>query len=266
MAEKLLKKKITGIGYETVVLDNGSIPLLAPMSEIAGRLSVFMANACLEPKNGGKGLLISGVPGVHDAKIAIIGGGIAGMNAAYIALGVGARVVIIDMNIDRLRYLDLVFHSRAETLISNSTNIEESVVSADIVIGSVLIPGAKAPKLVKEEHLSRMSRGSAFVDIAIDQGGCSETSRPTTHDHPMYVAHDVVHYCVTNMPGAVPRTATFALTNVTLPYIISIADKGAEKAMSRNNALLRGLNFYKGRLTHKEVAEALGIAYEEAEF
>ncbi|MFO7558648.1 MAG: alanine dehydrogenase [Desulfobacterales bacterium] len=266
LTENLLKRKIVGIAYETIQLGNGSLPLLAPMSAVAGRLSVQMGCACLETKNGGKGLLLSGVPGVAPARVTIVGGGISGINAAHIAIGMGGRVTILDIHQERLRYLDHIFHSQAVTLMSNQVNLEKSILSADLVIGAVLIPGARAPKLIKEEHIAGMEKGSAFVDIAIDQGGCAETSRPTTHDNPMYLVHDVVHYCVSNMPGAVPRTSTYALTNVTLPYVLDLANKGLKKALQNDRALARGLNVYNGKLTCREVADAFNMKYEEAKF
>ncbi len=266
LTENLLKRKIVGIAYETIQLDNGSLPLLAPMSAVAGRLSVQMGCACLETKNGGKGLLLSGVPGVAPARVTIVGGGISGINAAHIAIGMGGRVTILDIHQERLRYLDHIFHSQAVTLMSNQVNLEKSILSADLVIGAVLIPGARAPKLIKEEHIAGMEKGSALVDIAIDQGGCAETSRPTTHDNPMYLVHDIVHYCVSNMPGAVPRTSTYALTNVTLPYVLDLANKGLKKALQNDRALARGLNVYNGKLTCREVADAFNMKYEEAKF
>jgi len=266
LTKNLLKRKIVGIAYETIQLDNGSLPLLAPMSAVAGRLSVQMGCACLETKNGGKGLLLSGVPGVAPARVTIVGGGISGINAAHIAIGMGGRVTILDINQERLRYLDHVFHSQAVTLMSNQVNLEKSILSADLVIGAVLIPGARAPKLIKREHIAGMEKGSALVDIAIDQGGCAETSKPTTHDNPMYLVDDIVHYCVANMPGAVPRTSTYALTNVTLPYVLDLANKGLKKAFRKDHALARGLNVYNGKLTCKEVADAFGMKFEEVEF
>jgi alanine dehydrogenase len=259
MTDRLLQKKIIGIAYETVQLADGSLPLLAPMSEIAGRLAIQMGCACLEIKNGGKGILLSGVPGVAPANVTIIGGGIAGLNAAHLSVGMGARVTILDVNIARLRYLEDIFHSRAVTLMSNSMNIEESCVNADLIIGSVLIPGAQAPKLITRDLLRRMKKGSAFVDIAIDQGGCAGTSKPTTHLDPIYIAEGIVHYCVANMPGAVPRTSTFALTNATLPYAAAIANKGYRKAITDDPALARGVNIHKGSLTCRRVAEAFSM-------
>lgn len=259
---RLLKKKIIGIAYETIQLADGSLPLLAPMSEVAGRLSIQMGCSCLEAKNGGRGLLLSGVPGVGPAHVTILGGGISGVNAAHLAIGMGARVTILDVNINRLRYLEDIFHSRVVTLMSNSTNIEESVAGADLVIGSVLKAGAKAPKLITRDLLSKMKQGSAFVDIAIDQGGCAESSRPTNHEAPIYIENGVVHYCVANMPGAVPRTSTYALTNATLPYAIHIANSGWEKAFQEDSALAKGLNVYNGKLFNARVGEAFGMESE----
>jgi alanine dehydrogenase len=259
LTKKLLEKKVIGIAYETIQENDGSLPLLAPMSEIAGRLSVQMGCYCLEAKNGGRGILLSGVTGVLPAKVCIIGGGISGMNAARIAAGMGASVIILDVNLNRLRYIDDIFQSRVVTLRSNSETIAECVSGADLVIGSVLIPGAKAPKLVTADLLSLMKPGSALVDIAIDQGGCAETSRPTSHNDPIYITRGIVHYCVTNMPGAVPRTSTYALTNATLPYALELADKGFDKAVRDNRALGRGLNVFKGQLTNKNVAAALSM-------
>jgi len=266
LTRALIERKTIGIAYETIQMDNGSLPLLAPMSEVAGRLSIQMGCSALEAKNGGKGLLLSGVPGVNPAKVTILGGGIAGINAARIASGFGAEVRILDISIDRLRYISDIFHSSVIPLMSNTVNIEKCVRESDLVIGSVLIPGSKAPRLLDRSLISSMQIGSAFVDISIDQGGCSETSRPTTHDNPMYIDHGVVHYCVTNMPGAVPRTSTFALTNATLPYIITIAEKGYQKAMKEDRSLAKGLNTHLGTLTCREVGESLSIEWEKIYF
>ncbi|HRZ25706.1 MAG TPA: alanine dehydrogenase [Spirochaetota bacterium] len=259
LTRKLLDRKVIGIAFETVQLADGSLPLLAPMSEVAGRLSIQMGCSCLEMKNDGKGILLSGVPGVAPANVVILGGGISGLNAAHLAVGMGARVTIIDISLNRLRYLEDLFHSRVTTLASNSSNIEESVSLADLVIGSVLIPGARTPKLITRDILSRMKPGSAFVDIAIDQGGCAETSRPTTHDNPIFMESGIVHYCVANMPGAVPRTSTMALSNVTLPYMMTLADKGWKQALDDDRALAKGLNVCKGALTCGRVAEAFNM-------
>lgn len=266
LTRKLLDRKIIGIAYETIQLEDRSLPLLTPMSEVAGRLAVQVGCNCLETRYGGKGLLLPGVPGVAPAKVTIVGGGIAGVNAAHLAVGMGAHVTILDIDLNRLRYLDHLFHSRVVTRMSNQTSLEESIVQADLVIGTVLIPGARAPKLIKQSYLKQMGPGSALVDVAIDQGGCAETSRPTTHDDPTYIVDDIVHYCVTNMPGQVPRTSTFALTNATLPYAIDLAGKGPEKACREDASLARGLNVYNGKLTCREVADAVNMPYEKAAF
>lgn len=261
----LLDRKVIGIAYETVQFEDGSLPLLAPMSAVAGRLSIQMGCACLEAKNGGKGILLSGVPGVRPAKVTILGAGISGLNAAHLAVGMGAQVTILDISQKKLNYIEDIFHARIVTLMSNPLNIVESVREADLVIGSVLVPGAKTPHLITRDLIREMEPGSAFVDIAIDQGGCAETSRPTTHDSPSYIEEGVVHYCVTNMPGAVPRTSTYALTNVTFPYILEIADKGWERALHEDRVLAKGLNVYKGVLTNRKVADAFGWSYRDFE-
>jgi len=266
LTEKLIEKKVIGIAYETIQPENGSLPLLAPMSEIAGRLSVQMGAWCLESINGGKGLLLSGVPGVPPARVTILGAGMAGLNATHIAAGMGAQVTVIDVNIERLRYIEDIFHSHVVTMMSKPMNVHDSVAEAVLVIGAVLVPGAKAPKIITRNLLREMEPGSAFVDISIDQGGCAETSRPTTHGDPIFIEENIVHYCVANMPGAVPRTSTFALSNATLKYALDIAGKGAEKAVSEDSALLRGLNIYRGGLTCRKVAEALGMEFIEPEF
>ncbi|WP_342598609.1 alanine dehydrogenase [Psychrobacillus sp. FSL H8-0483] len=258
----LLEKKVTAIAYETVQLPNNSLPLLTPMSEVAGRMATQLGAQYLEKINGGKGILLGGVPGVPRAKVTIIGGGIAGTNAASIAIGMGAQVTIIDLNADRLRQLEDLFGSNVQTLISNPYNIGQAVKEADLVVGAVLIPGAKAPKLVSEEMIKSMSPGSVVIDIAIDQGGIFETSdRITTHDNPIYVKHGVVHYAVANMPGAVPRTSTMALTNATVPYAVQIANKGYIQACLDNLALQKGINTLAGNITFKAVAEAQGLPY-----
>jgi alanine dehydrogenase len=265
LTRELLDRRVIGIAYETIQLEDGSLPLLAPMSAVAGRLSIQMGCACLEAKSGGKGILLSGVPGVRPARVAILGAGISGLNAAHLAVGMGAQVTILDINQKRLNYIEDVFHSRIVTLMSNPINIVESVKEADLVIGSVLIPGAKTPHLITRELLREMEPGSALVDIAIDQGGCAETSRPTTHDNPTYIEEGIVHYCVTNMPGAVPRTSTYALTNVTFPYVLELAGKGWERALHENRALAKGLNVYEGVLTNRKVADAFGWEYRDFE-
>ena len=259
--QALLERKVIGIAYETVQGDDGSLPLLTPMSEVAGRLSVQAGCHCLEAVNGGRGLLLAGVPGVRPARVTIIGGGVSGINAAHLAAGMGARVTILDVSADRMRYLEDIFHSRVETLMSSAANIRQCLSESDLVIGAVLIPGAKAPKLISRDDLNLMKKGSAFVDIAIDQGGCAETSRPTTHGDPIFSENGVVHYCVANMPGAVPFTSTYALTNVTLPYAVKIADMGAEGAMRSIQALRKGLNVCMGRLSNEAVALAHGMKF-----
>lgn len=257
----LLDKKVIGIAYETIQLDDGSLPLLAPMSEVAGRLSIQKGAFCLESRNGGSGVLLSGVSGVPPANIVILGAGVVGVNACQIAVGIGARVSVLDVNPIKLRYVRDIMGGHITTVMSNSGNIGEEVSKADLVIGAVLIPGARAPILISENLVKKMKPGSAIVDIAVDQGGCCETTRPTTHANPTYKLHGVVHYAVTNMPGDVPRTSTFALTNSTLSYALEIANKGCERAFSENPALLKGLNTYKGALTYKAVAETHNIPY-----
>jgi len=264
LTKALLEKKVVGIAYETVQLANGTLPLLTPMSEVAGRMSVQLGAQFLEKVEGGKGVLLSGVPGVRRSKVTIIGGGVAGTNAAKIAIGMGADVTMIDLNPDRLRQLDDIFGYQVQTLISNPYNIAEAIKDSDLVIGSVLIPGAKAPKLVNEEMVKSMEEGSVLVDIAIDQGGSFETTdRITTHDDPTYIKHGVVHYAVANMPGAVPRTSTIALTNVTVPYALEIANKGFKEACLGNEALLKGLNTFDGCVTYKAVADAQGLPFSD---
>jgi alanine dehydrogenase len=262
LTKALIDKKVVGIAYETVQLSSGSLPLLTPMSEVAGRMATQIGAQFLEKVHGGKGILLAGVPGVNRGKVTIIGGGVAGTNAAKMAIGLGASVTIIDLSPDRLRQLDDIFGSDVTTLMSNPYNIAEEVKSSDLVIGAVLIPGAKAPKLVTEEMIQSMSPGSVVVDIAIDQGGIFETTdRITTHDKPTYDKHGVVHYAVANMPGAVPRTSTMALTNVTVPYALQIANKGYKKACLENEALLKGINTLEGYVTYAAVAEAHGLEY-----
>ncbi|HEY2422108.1 MAG TPA: alanine dehydrogenase [Neobacillus sp.] len=264
LTKALIDKKVVGIAYETVQLANKSLPLLTPMSEVAGRMAPQIGAQFLEKVNGGKGILLSGVPGVQRGIVTIIGGGVAGTNAAKMAIGLGAKVTIIDLNPDRLRQLDDIFGSEITTLMSNPYNIAEAVKESDLVIGAVLIPGAKAPKLVTEEMIQSMKPGSVVVDIAIDQGGIFEsTDRITTHDNPTYVKHGVVHYAVANMPGAVPRTSTIALTNVTVPYAIQIANKGYQQACLTNEALLKGINTLGGFVTYEAVADAHGLEFSD---
>ncbi|PYE92130.1 alanine dehydrogenase [Bacillus sp. 196mf] len=265
LTKALIEKKVVAIAYETVQLENRSLPLLAPMSEVAGRMAAQIGAQFLEKNKGGKGILLAGVPGVKRGKVTIIGGGQAGTNAAKIAVGLGADVTIIDLSAERLRQLDDIFGNQVKTLMSNPYNIAEAVKESDLVIGAVLIPGAKAPKLVTEEMIKSMEPGSVVVDIAIDQGGIFETTdRITTHDNPTYEKHGVVHYAVANMPGAVPRTSTLALTNVTVPYAVQIANKGYKEACLGNSALLKGINTLDGYVTFEAVAEAHGVEYKGA--
>ncbi len=258
VTRELLARKVTGIAYETIQLDDGSLPLLTPMSEIAGRLSIQVGAWCLQAENGGRGILLGGASGVRPGKVVILGAGMAGTAACQIAAGMGAYVSILDINPTKLRYVhDILGH--VTTLMSNRANVEEEVVDADLVIGSVLIPGAKAPKLISRSLVKRMKAGSAFVDISIDQGGCAETSRPTTHLQPIYLEEDVVHYCVTNMPASVPHTSTYALTNSTLSYGLELANRGFPQALIRNKALAKGLNTYDGKIIHEGVATAFNL-------
>jgi alanine dehydrogenase len=256
LTDKLLESKVIGIAYETVRDSQGMLPLLVPMSEVAGRMSVQVGASYLEKERGGRGILLGGVPGVPPAHVAILGGGIVGTNAARIALGFGAKVTLIDINLNRLRELDDIFGGRLYTLASNSYNIAQATREADLVIGAVLIPGATAPKLVTRAMVSQMKTGAVIVDVAIDQGGCVETARPTSHSDPSFVVDGVVHYCVTNMPGAVPHTSTLALTNSTFPYLIRLANLGAREALRQDAGLTEGLNTWLGALTHRGVAES----------
>jgi alanine dehydrogenase len=249
------------VAYETVTDANGHLPLLAPMSQVAGRMSIQAGAHCLEKEQGGAGVLLAGVPGVAPAKVVIIGGGVVGENAAYMAAGIGADVTVIDRNVETMRALVVRFGGSVKTLYSTALAIEQEVMDADLVIGAVLVPGAKTPKLLSREQVARMRPGSVLVDVAIDQGGCFETSRPTTHAEPTYVVDDVVHYCVANMPGAVARTSTYALNNVTLPFILQIAGKGVNRALLDNPHLMAGLNVYRGKVTYRAVAEDLGYDY-----
>jgi alanine dehydrogenase len=259
--EGLIKSGATCIAYETVTDARGGLPLLAPMSEVAGRMSVQVGAHCLEKEQGGAGILLGGVPGVAAAKVVILGGGVSGTNAARMAMGMEAYVTVIDRSLPRLNELDMQFGAQLHTLFSTVENIEREVVSADLVIGAVLVPGGAAPKLVTRAMVRRMRPGSVMVDIAIDQGGCFETSRPTTHAKPTYVEDGVIHYCVTNMPGAVARTSTFALNNATLPFALALADKGWRRALADNAHLRRGLNIEAGKVTHEAVAHDLGYEY-----
>lgn len=259
LTRTLMDKGVTGIAYETVELATGELPLLTPMSEVAGRIAVQVGAHYLEKKHGGRGVLLGGVPGVRPATVGIIGGGVVGTSAAQIALGMGAHVVLLDTNRDRLRYLEEVLHGRLTTLSSNALTIDETVQMADVLIGAVLIKGAKAPRLVTQDMIARMNPGSVVIDVAVDQGGCIETTRPTTHSEPLYTVHDVIHYGVTNMPAAVPRTSTFALSNVTLPYVLKLARFGLNEALQRDAALARGVNTHRYALTCAPVAEAFGL-------
>jgi alanine dehydrogenase len=261
LTKALLDKRITGIAYETITGKGGSLPLLTPMSEVAGRMSIQVGAFYLQKPNGGRGVLLGGVPGVLPADVVILGGGIVGINAAKMAVGLGADVTILDTNADRLRYLDDVFLGRVRTLASNKAHISQAVRRADILVGGVLIPGAAAPKLVTREMIGEMKKGSVIVDVAIDQGGCVETAKPTTHSNPVYTVDGVIHYCVANMPGAVPRTSTIALTNATLPYVRQIAKHGFRTAIEKTAGLAEGVNTFDGRLTYEAVAEAQGRDY-----
>jgi alanine dehydrogenase len=261
----LLEAGIIGIAYETVTDARGGLPLLAPMSEVAGRMAIQAGAHCLEMASGGRGQLLGGVPGVMAARVVVLGGGVVGTNAARMAMGLGAHVTVLDVSLPRLYDLDLRFGSKLQTVYSTIASIEESILAADVVIGAVLVPGAAAPKLITEAMVKGMKKGSVLVDVAIDQGGCAATSRPTTHAEPTYKLHDVVHYCVANMPGAVARTSTFALNNATLPFVVALAEQGPEKAMAMNQHLRAGLNVYKGTLTYKAVAEAQKRPYKHAE-
>jgi alanine dehydrogenase len=263
---KLMERRIVGIGYETVQEQDGSLPLLRPMSEIAGRASVLAGGMCLEARHGGRGVLLCGASGVPPAKVVILGAGVAGTNACKVALGIGARVSILDIHPERLSYLHDITQGHIATFISNRMTIGEEIAGADLVIGAVLIPGAHAPKLVTRQMLKRMRPGSAVVDISVDQGGCFETTRPTTHENPTYLEEGIVHYCVTNIPGVFPRTSTFALTNATFPYVLQIADKGYKKAMQENAALRKGLNLMEGQVVYQAVAESFGLPFIQEPF
>ncbi len=258
----LIKSQCVAIAYETVELKDGRLPLLQPMSEVAGRMSVQEAARFLEMPQGGAGLLLGGVPGVAPAKVLVIGGGVVGINAAKMACGLGADVTIMDINLERLRYLSDVMPANCKQIMYNPHNVKEEIRQSDVVIGAVLVAGAKAPKLVTREMIAGMKKGAVMVDVAIDQGGCFETSRPTTHKDPVFEVNGVVQYCVANIPGAVPRTSTLALTNATFPYALAIADKGWKQALEEDPALGKGLNVCDGKLVYKPVAEALNLPYE----
>jgi alanine dehydrogenase len=264
LTDRLLERKVIGIAYETVRDRQGTLPLLTPMSEVAGRMSVQVGAAYLEKERGGRGILLGGVPGVPPAHVCILGGGVVGTNAARIALGFGAKVTLVDVNLNRLRELDDIFNGRLYTLASNSYNVGHATREADLVIGGVLIPGATAPKIVTRAMVSQMKKGAVIVDVAIDQGGCVETARPTSHSDPSYMVDGVVHYCVTNMPGAVPNTSTLALTNSTFPYLLRMANLGVREALRQDAGLAEGLNTWMGTLTHHGVAESQQRAWTAA--
>lgn len=261
LTEQLLKRKVTGIAYETITDRRGGLPLLTPMSEVAGRMAIQVGAHYLEKMAGGRGILLGGVPGVPAAKVVIIGGGVVGTNAAKIAVGMGANVTIIDNNLDRLRELDDIFLTKISTLASSAYMIHDSISTADLIVGAVLVPGASAPKLVTRNMLKDVPNGAVIVDVAVDQGGCIETTHPTTHSDPTYYVEGVLHYCVANMPGAVPRTSTFALTNATLPYAVKLANKGFFEAIRSDPGLKEGVNTYAGHCTYEAVAAAQGIPY-----
>ncbi len=265
LTRTMVESGVLGIAYETVELPDGHLPLLQPMSEVAGRMSVQIGAYYLERMNGGRGKLLSGIPGVRPADVVIIGGGTVGTNAAKIALGMGANVAILDINLERLRYLDDVLGGRLVTMASNRWNIAEAVKRADLLIGAVLVKGARAPKLVTREMIRTMKPGSVVVDVAVDQGGCIETTHPTTHSNPTYLVDGVVHYCVSNMPGAVPRTSTYGLSNATLPYTIKLANLGPKEAIKQDPALAKGVNTYRGHITYPAVAEAFGMDWTSLE-
>jgi alanine dehydrogenase len=261
LTKKLAEKKVASVAYETIELDDGSLPLLRPMSEVAGRMAVQVGAMCLEKEKGGKGVLLGGVPGTRRGRVVILGGGVVGRNAATIAIGMGAICTVLDVRADTMTYLADVFGGAIETLYSNPTNIEQAVARADLVVGGVLLAGARAPKLVTEGMIKGMEPGSVVVDVAVDQGGCIETCRPTTHDNPTYEVHGVVHYCVANMPGAVSQTSTWALTNTTVPYAVKMAEMGLEAAIKSDRALAKGVNVYKGHVTYEAVAQAHKLEY-----
>jgi alanine dehydrogenase len=259
LTQALLRRKIIGLAYETVQLEDGSLPLLTPMSEIAGKMSIQVGAHYLQKENGGSGVLLGGVPGTEAGKVAIIGAGTVGANAARLAVGMGANVTILDIDLNKLRYLKDIFANNLTALMSNSSNIEAAVTNADLVVGAVLIPGARAPRLVTKDMISKMREGSVVVDVAVDQGGCIETTVPTSFDNPTFVVDGVIHYCVANLPSAVARTSTFALTSVTFPYVLKLANLGYKEALRSDSALGKGLNLFKGKVTNKPVADCLGF-------
>jgi len=266
LGAEMLKRGVNGVAYETIEYPDNSLPLLTPMSAVAGRMAVQVGAVCLEKEHGGKGILLGGVPGVLRGRVAIIGGGHVGANAARLALGLGAQVTVLDISHKTLRYLDDVYEGRIHTLYSDTDSIERAVREADLLIGAVLVAGARAPTLVSKDLVSKMEAGSVIVDVAVDQGGCVETCRPTDHDNPTYELHGVVHYCVANMPGAVPRTSTHALTNATIPYMQMIASQGLEEAAKTDPAIALGINTYRGKCPHQAVAGALGVAHTPLSF
>jgi alanine dehydrogenase len=261
LTRRLAESGVASVAYETIQLEDGSLPLLRPMSEVAGRMAVQVGATFLERERGGKGLLLGGVPGTRRGRVVVLGGGVVGRNAATIAVGMGAQVTVLDVRAETMAHLEDVFGGAIETLYSNPTHIEETVARADLVVGAVLVTGAAAPKLVTRELVAQMQKGSVIVDVAVDQGGCIATCRPTTHDHPTYEVHGVVHYCVPNMPGAVPQTSTWALTNVTIPYAVTIASDGLAAAAKADRALRLGINTYAGHVTCEPVARAHGVEY-----
>lgn len=262
LTKALLDRKIVGIAYETIQPADGSLPLLAPMSAVAGRMATQIGATYLQKDHGGKGMLLGGVTGVARANVTILGGGVVGVNAAKMAVGLGAKVTILDVNVDRLEYLNDIFGNSIHTLYSNNEQIERSVIDSDLVISAILVPGAKAPKLVTRQMVSRMQPGGVIIDVAVDQGGAVETCRPTSHEHPTYSVDNIIHYAVPNMPGAVPRTSTYALTNVTLRYALMLANLGWKEAVAKDPALFKGVNIAHGKLTYRAVAEDLGLPYE----
>ena len=266
LTQVLLDARISGVAYETVQLDNGKLPLLAPMSQVAGRMAIQVGAHFLEKEAGGRGVLLAGVPGVAPGHVTILGSGTVAVNAAQMAVGLGAEVTMLGRNLPKLAELDTLFRGRITTLASSRHTIEEELAQADLVVGAVLTPGARAPKLITREMLSLMPKGALIVDVAIDQGGCTETSRPTTHSGPVYTVDGIIHYCVANMPGAVPRTSTYALTNATLPYALAMANKGFTRAVREDRALLRGVNVHEEKLVNREVAEAQGRGWSEISF